>query len=285
MYQFTKVANAFLVELFSRTWKNNFKLPLFQQMLYRCVCIFALSGQLVDAAENLPAIITQVKPSVVAIAIFNPTASPRMKLLGSGFVIAPGDRVVTNYHVVSTPTDSAKNETYVVLSGHGQQPRVHQILKLDNAPQHDLALLQIDGQLPSVKLASSDYIAEGTELAFTGYPITGVLGLYPATHRAMLSAISPVAIPADNSQVISAATLRQLREPFFIYQLDGTAYPGNSGSMLYQQDSGEVIGIINMVLVKKSREAVLSDPSGISYAIPVKHLHDLIRRASGEAKQ
>ncbi len=246
--------------------------------------IFTAAIQPASAKADLPALITQLKPSVVAIAIYNPSASPRLKLLGSGFVVAPGDLVVTNYHVVSAATNAAQNESYVVLSGHGQQPKVHQIVKTSHAPQHDLALLRIDSKLPAVKLAPADYVAEGTELAFTGYPITGVLGLYPATHRALLSAVTPVAIPADNSQVISAATLRQLREPFFIYQLDGTAYPGNSGSMLYRQDNGEVVGVINMVLVKKSREAVLSDPSGISYAIPIKHLHELIRRSSAEAK-
>ncbi len=230
------------------------------------------------SAKNLPALISQIKPSVVAIAIYNPTAAPRLKLLGSGFVVAPGNQVVTNHHVIATPLDEAKNESYVVLSGHGPQPTIHQIRQSRLDPQHDLALLEIAATLPAVRLAPADYIAEGTELAFTGYPITGVLGLYPATHGALLSSVTPIAIPADNSQIISAATLRKLRDPFFIYQLDGTAYPGNSGSMLYQQDTGEVVGIINMVLVKSSREAILSDPSGISYAIPVRHLHQLLQQ-------
>lgn len=241
-------------------------------VLLTCLVLsFCVSG------KNLPALISQIKPSVVAIAIYNPTAAPRLKLLGSGFVIAPGNQVVTNYHVISASLDEAKNESYVVLSGHGSQPKVHQIKQTRLDPQHDLAVLEIAETLPSVRLASSDYIAEGSELAFTGYPITGVLGLYPATHGALLSSVTPIAIPADNSQVISAATLRKLRDPFFIYQLDGTAYPGNSGSMLYLQDSGEVVGIINMVLVRSSREAILSDPSGISYAIPVRHLHQLLQ--------
>lgn len=229
-----------------------------------------------SAQAALPDIIAQQKPSVVAIAVYNPSAAPRLKLLGSGFVIPPGNLIVTNHHVIKQPVDSAKNEVYVVLSGHGQQPAVHQIMNIKSDSRHDLALLEINASLPAVKLAAPDYQAEGTALAFTGYPITGVLGLYPATHVAFLSAVTPIAIPADNSQALSASSLRQLREPFMVYQLDGTAYPGNSGSMLYRQDTGEVVGVINMVLVKSSREAVLSDPSGISYAIPVKHLHQLL---------
>jgi len=279
MYQFIQVANSILVETIQMLCRES-ACRVIRALRSKGNCVAAswllLASFVVPAQSDLPTLITQLKPSVVAIAIYNPTASPRLKLLGSGFAIRPGNLIVTNYHVIAAPIDPAKNESYVVLSGHGQQPLVHQIIKTHSARQHDLAVLQIDSKLPPVRLASSDYIAEGTELAFTGYPITGVLGLYPATHGALLSAVTPIAIPADNSQVISAATLRQLREPFLIYQLDGTAYPGNSGSMLYRRDNGEVIGIINMVMIKSSREAVLSDPSGISYAIPVKHLHQLL---------
>lgn len=51
---------------------------------------------------------------------------------------------------------------------------------------------------------------------------------------------------------------------------------GNSGGPLLDSESGEVIGIINMVFVKGSKEAVLSQPSGISFAIPVNHLTQLL---------
>ncbi len=62
-------------------------------------------------------------------------------------------------------------------------------------------------------------------------------------------------------------------------QLDGTAYPGNSGSPLYETENGEVVGIINMVFVKGTKEAALTQPSGISYAIPAQPLIDLIQRS------
>jgi S1-C subfamily serine protease len=58
--------------------------------------------------------------------------------------------------------------------------------------------------------------------------------------------------------------------------LDATAYPGNSGSPVFDVDTGEVIGIINMVFIKGSKEAALSQPSGITYAIPSIHLKDLL---------
>jgi S1-C subfamily serine protease len=227
------------------------------------------------SAHQLPTLIPQIKPSVVAIALYNPTAAPRLKLIGSGFAVSPGNQIVTNHHVVSKAPDESKNERYVVLSGHGQNPTIHPIVARKDDPIHDLAVLKIAESLPALKLAE-DETAEGTLLAFTGYPITGVLGLYPATHQATLSAITPVAIPQDNSKLLNPATLRQLQQPFMVYQLDGTAYPGNSGSALYRQADGAVVAVINMVLVKGSREAVLSDPSGIAYAIPIVHLQKLL---------
>ena len=121
---------------------------------------------------------------------------------------------------------------------------------------------------------------EGERVAFTGFPIGSVLGLYPATHRGIISAITPISIPSSSSRQLDAKKIRSLRDPLFVYQLDATAYPGNSGSPLYRPDTGEVIGILNMVFVKSTKEDVLSKPSGISYAIPVKHLHSLLQGLS-----
>ena len=62
-----------------------------------------------------------------------------------------------------------------------------------------------------------------------------------------------------------------------MYQLDGTAYPGNSGGPLFDGESGEVIGVINMVFVKGTKEAALSAPSGITFAVPVSFLLELLK--------
>jgi S1-C subfamily serine protease len=64
-----------------------------------------------------------------------------------------------------------------------------------------------------------------------------------------------------------------------VFQLDGTAYPGNSGSPVYDPASGKVIGIINSVLVRSTKEAALTSPSGITYAIPAQRLKALLKRA------
>lgn len=68
------------------------------------------------------------------------------------------------------------------------------------------------------------------------------------------------------------------KSPYTVFQLDGTAYPGSSGSPLYDPETGVVYGIINMVFVKGLKETALSQPSGITYAIPSNHIYNLLQQ-------
>jgi hypothetical protein len=45
---------------------------------------------------------------------------------------------------------------------------------------------------------------------------------------------------------------------------------------MFDAETGGVVGIINMVLVKGTKEAILTHPSGISYAIPANYLRTLL---------
>ena len=72
--------------------------------------------------------------------------------------------------------------------------------------------------------------------------------------------------------------MKRLDSTTLIYQLDAVAYPGNSGSPVFDPKTGSVIGVINKVLVKDTKESALSAPTGISYAIQVSHVIDLMSR-------
>jgi S1-C subfamily serine protease len=96
----------------------------------------------------------------------------------------------------------------------------------------------------------------------------------------MVSVVTPIAIPQGRAADLDPHTLRRLSSGSFpVFQLDATAYPGSSGSPVYDPETGDVIGIINMVLVKGTKESALSQPSGITYAVPSKHLQNLIDKA------
>ena len=231
----------------------------------------------VSAAHDLTALVSASKPSIVGIGTRLKTRRPPNVLMATGFVVGDGRTIVTNAHAIPKIEDP-EFERLVIFIGTGRKVEVRPVKVTGKDDTHDLAILRQDGApLPSLKLAKAEPpLAEGSAIAFIGYPIGSVLGLYPVTHGGYLSAITPVVTPAASSNSLSAAQVRALKNPYFVYQLDATAYPGNSGSPLFDADSGEVIGVINKVFVKSRKENVLSDPSDITYAIPVKFLHDLL---------
>lgn len=242
------------------------------------VLLFALS--LSVQAASLPDVIDKVKPSVVAVGIYSPTGSPRHVFKGTGFVVGNGHQVVTNYHVLPQSLNESRKEKIAVFSGRGKKVRYHEATVVARDPLHDLAILKIFQPLPAMKLAKPNSVREGEEIAFTGFPLGMVLGLYPVTHRGIVSAITPRAQPQVSSKLLTAKMVRAMRNPSNVLQLDATAYPGNSGSALYEQHSGKVVGVINSVLVKSTKESAISDPTGISYAIPVEFVHKLLKEVN-----
>lgn len=233
-----------------------------------------------DVADTLPTI----KPGVVGVGTFHPTRSPRAGLTGTGFVVGDGKHVVSCAHIFNGILDTEKNETWAVLTGRDRQVTVRKASIVARNLDSDLILLKIDGDaLPALKLAQSDTVREGMQLYFTGYPIGSILGLNPSTHRAGLAAIVPIYTPVPHASQLSPRTLKQAQAPFEIYELDSIAYPGNSGSPVWNPDTGEVIAVVNSVFVKGAKETALTAPSGISYAIPVKFVRDLLRQAGIES--
>jgi S1-C subfamily serine protease len=228
----------------------------------------------------LPDTIDRVRPSVVAVGTHQPARRPPAAFRGTGFTVDDGRLIVTNYHVLPESLDTARRERIAVFSGRGKRARVHLAEVLSKDPVHDLAILQIEGAaLPALTLGSAKGVREGEEVAFTGFPIGMVLGLYPVTHRGIVSALSPVVIPQLGSKNLTNKMIQTLRDPYDVLQLDATAYPGNSGSPVYDRRSGEVIGVINSVFVKGTKESALEHPTGITYAIPVKFVKALLRQA------
>ena len=231
----------------------------------------AISAQLVE-------IIAKIKPSVVGIGIHTPTSRPQNILRGTGFVIGDGHYVVTNAHVLPTELDENLLQKMAVFIGSGKEAIVRQAKIVATSSEYDLAILKLSGAaLPAMTLANEKFRGDGTYIAFTGFPIGAVLGLYPVTHRGIISSTTPTVVPAQTAGQISLKMLKRMRNPYMAYQLDATAYPGNSGSAMYDMKTGEVLGIINKVFVQTTKEDVISNPSGITYAIPVKYLHQILR--------
>jgi serine protease Do len=242
--------------------------------------IISLSTYWHSALADIIDILPRIKASVAGIGTVHPLRNPRIKLMGTGFVVADGQHVVTNAHVTPQLMEEEKGESIAVFLRGPEGVIVRKASILSSDTDHDLLLLKIEGEaLPAMKLGDSDQVHEGQLYYFTGFPIGAVLGLYPATHRAGLAAIAPIFSPPPGVQNLTAKLIRRADNPFLMFQLDATAYPGNSGSPLYDSNTGAVIGVINSVFVKGAKENALRDPSGITYAIPVKYVQALLEKS------
>ncbi|MFC3121988.1 S1 family peptidase [Agaribacter flavus] len=231
-----------------------------------------------DNKSSLVDKINIVERSVVGVGIHTPLEARKPQLIGTGFVVGDGSYVVTNYHVVSKELSTDIVQKYVALDGEGRVVRSHYLEIIGIDPVHDLAILQSKSKMTPIELAQPNLKEAGTEVFFTGFPLGAVLGLYPATHVGLIAAVAPDVNPSKNADQLTLNLLSRLKNPFLIYQLDATAYPGNSGSPVFDMHSSEVIAVINKVFVSAGKEAAITNPSGISYAIPIKHVYALAKK-------
>lgn len=248
--------------------------------------VLALLVPGVVRGADIADVIARVKPSIVAVGTFERARSPKFQFRGTGFAIGDGRVIVTNYHVLPAALDRSRNEVLVVaipVPGNSEVG-IREVSPAAVDPGTDLALLRLDGAgLPPLKVGDSNVVRDGREILITGFPIGSVLGLFPATHRGMVSAVTPIAIPQRRAADLSPALVQRLTSGAFpVFQLDATAYPGNSGSPIYDTATGEVLGVVNMVFVKGRKETALTQPSGITYAVPASHVEALLRTAHGQ---
>ncbi len=229
---------------------------------------------------DLVSIIAAAKTSVFPVGSFNPTDSPRFAFRGTGFVVGDGSLIATNFHVLPSAADVETLANMVVLVGRqGEQGLFRKCRVVATERARDLALLKLEGSpLTPLQLDEPGAAKEGQSIALMGFPIGGTLGFAAVTHRGIIASITTAALPAATAGQLDPRALLRLREGNFeVYQLDATAYPGNSGGPVLDVNTGRVVAVVNMVLVKAGRESALSNPTGISYAIPIRYVQELIK--------
>jgi S1-C subfamily serine protease len=248
------------------------------RLLFGLVWLVAVSS---GHGAGLVDVVARTKLSIAAVGSYSAMDNPRFTFRGTGFVVGDGNSLVTNAHVLpERASDESKTSLAIqTAAGPGRFEWRHaSVTALDT--EHDLVLLRFEGSpMPALSLAAAADIREGLSVAFMGFPLGGVLGFTPVTHRGIISSITPIAMPTPTSNQLKDQNVRRLREGTFdIYQLDATSYPGNSGGPLVNADTGEVVGVLNMGLIRGSKESAITHPMGISYAIPARFVDELMKR-------
>ena len=239
-----------------------------------CASIVALAAGEASAEQALADTIARVKPSIVAVGTFQRTRSPPFLFRGTGFAVGDGTLIATAAHVVAENLQAENRETMMIL---------HQVPGATEPQGREVKAIAVDKVHDSRSCGSRSAIAgavprsshPGQGAAFTGVPLgTALASTCDASghRRALVPAAAGPTLPLDGRVIQGLKS-----GPFVLFQLDATAYPGHSGSPLYDGDTGEVIGIVNMGFVKGTKDAAVGQPSGISFGVPVQYLHDLIR--------
>jgi len=157
---------------------------------------------------------------------------------GSGFIINPDGRIITNYHVVS-----GGQQLTVTLSTK-KQYKAH-VLGIDR--KNDLAIVQIEPRekLPVLKLGDSDPLQVGQKVLAIGNPF----GLEGTLTTGVVSSLGR-AISDENGRMLEG-----------MIQTDAAINPGNSGGPLLDSH-GNVIGINTAIYGPQGN-------IGIGFAMPI----------------
>lgn len=172
------------------------------------VCFLVSAPFSAFSFDNLPSLYEKAKASVVTLSAID--AKGRPLNTGTGFFVADGYKVVTNYHVIKGAT------TIVIRFLDGTTVSTSELFAA--SPANDLALLKCSIKGPPLQLAPEG-IAVGDEIAVIGSP----LGLEGSLTVGVVS------------------SLREL-PTMLAYQTTAAISPGNSGGPAIDK-KGQVAGI------------------------------------------
>src|SRR5579871_3148311 len=159
--------------------------------------------------------------------------------VGSGFIINPDGRILTNNHVIADA-----NRIEVTLS---DQSRYRATL-LNRDPYNDIALIKIDPRkkLPTLHLGDSDAAQVGQKVLAIGNPF----GLEGTLTTGIVSSLGRT-IRGENEETLEG-----------LIQTDAAINPGNSGGPLLDS-AGNVVAINTAILGPNGGNI------GIGFAMPI----------------
>jgi S1-C subfamily serine protease len=183
--------------------------------------------------DTLEKIAEKALPAVVLIDVRTATGSRQ----GSGFLVEPGGRILTNHHVIRDAVSAR-----VKLASGDVYDRVS-VLAADE--RRDIAVIQISGfDLPVLVLGNSDSVRIGAPVVAIGSP----LGLENTLSTGVLSG------------------RRQEPQGFHLFQISAPASSGSSGGPVLSR-AGEVIAIAT---------SQMPGGQNLNFAVPINYARGIL---------
>ncbi len=202
-----------------------------------------------DAQALDPETIVRIKDAVVMIDVTLTTDAGETGASGSGFVISPDGKIITNAHVVSLVSENAFGEPIVASEravsvvfhpGTAQERSVPAQVLRENSDL-DLALLKIEEATPvHLDLGDSDAVQETAQIYVCGHP----LGLREISIRT------------------GTVTAHRTWEGRRYIEHDASAEEGNSGGPVITSDA-QVVGVHTLTLVSSGMLTKFAIPSSV----------------------
>jgi S1-C subfamily serine protease len=153
------------------------------------------------------------------------------RLEATGFTVTSTGLLVTNRHVVSDSGNAPASKILVKFSNTKEWKTAH-LVKFDDNPNVDLALLQLDeaGQYPAVSgIATTMDAKVGAPIATIGFP---------------MGTDSPMQGPPDDFTAKTSLTIGRVSKTVpELLQIDAFASHGSSGSPVVDEH-GHVVGVV-----------------------------------------
>ncbi|MBE0476682.1 MAG: trypsin-like peptidase domain-containing protein [Coriobacteriia bacterium] len=214
----------------------------------------------VDGSEPVAAAAAQALPSVVNIDVSGspdgargedeedmPGGHPGVPIVGNGSGVAfrrtggGGTYILTNNHVV-------ENANSIIVKGMDRERHKGKLVGAD--PDTDVAVVQVDAELPVIEVADPDEVHVGELVIAIGSPF----GLSHSVTSGVISAIGR-SLPDSFNGNDDAYPLVD------VIQTDAAINPGNSGGALVDR-SGRLVGINTAIYSENGASG------GIGFAIP-----------------
>jgi serine protease Do len=192
------------------------------------------------ATENTETVFAAVKDRIIQVRLIDQGGNAK-NALGSGFVIADGGRIISNYHVVSGLVNHPGRFRAEYLTQNGDSGKL-ELLDIDVV--HDLALLRADGFAPVHFSLREQAPAMGVRLYSLGNPLDLGLTIVEGTYNGLLK--------------------KSLYERI---HFTGSINPGMSGGPTLDAE-GNVVGV-----------NVATAGNQVSFLVPAKYVAQLLAHA------
>ena len=225
-------------------------------------------------------IIKQNKKSIILIEILIPRENNRktISIRGTGFIVSHDGKFITCAHVYKQVPENELPYLGVKVVGKTDEKGIThydrykvKLLRMDE--KNDLASMQIisdKNDFEAIKeFGDSEAVREGDEVIFIGYPLaTELLGMR-------------YGITMSTNHCIISSVKRRKDGSLHFFMVDTHINNGSSGSPVFLQETGKIIGVTSgkiSVKIRSPQGRVFDIPANMGICRPAKYAVNLINQ-------